>query len=176
MHGHSNYRITINGTEDEKVAIAEILGKAFERGEFFKLNKDDVIQDGIINVREPYDVVFLEDITNMALEMARAAIGSSFTIKGVIDTSESAGEYMDFVISYSGGELEEKSSWWYMYPDSCLEDMSYEEYCEDYGEDYSEEDFEKMKMGWFIVETRKGDVMMATVPLDQVRTIKVETE
>ena len=184
MHAHSDYKIVIRGNEAEKTAIAEILAKAFEGGEFFKLNKDDVIKGRIINVEETYDVVFLEDITNMALEMAKAAIGSEFSIEGVIDTSESAGEYMNFKISYSHGRLEERSSFWYAYPNDGLEDMSYEEYCEEFGfkeddeddyeVDYSEDDFEKMKKGWFIVETNKGDVMMATVPLDQIRIIEVE--
>ena len=32
----------------------------------------------------------LEDITNMAIEIAKKAPGSSFTIDGVVDTSESA--------------------------------------------------------------------------------------
>ena len=184
MHAKSNYKIVIHGSEAEKTAIAEILAKAFERGEGFKLNKSDVIKGRNIDVKETYDVVLLEDITNMALEMAKVASGSTFSIEGVIDTSESAGEYMNFKISYSHGKLEERSSFWYGYPNGGLEDMSYEEYCEEYGfkyddeddyeVDYSEDDFEKMKKGWFIVETNKGNVMMETVPLDHIRRIEVK--
>ena len=173
MHGHSDYKIAITGTEQELAAIAEVLSNVFKEETRNSVNKDEVISSGIVNIDETYEVTFLDDITNMALEMAKAATGSAFTIEGVIDTSESAGEYMNFKICYSQGELEEASSCWYMYPDSCLEEMTYEEYCDDYGDDYSEEDFEKMKMGWFIVETQKGVVMMATVPLDQVRRIEV---
>ena len=176
MHAHSDYKIEIYGADEEVAAVAEVLANAFEKDAFFRFDKADFIRDGILNVEETYAVVFLEDITALALEMAKVAMASTFTIEGVIDTSESAGEYMNFLICYTEGELEEKSSCWYMYPDGDLEDMTYEEYCEDYGDDYSEEDFEKMKKGWFIVETSKGDVMMATVPLDQVRTIKVETK
>lgn len=176
MHAHSDYKIEIYGADEEVANVAEVLANAFEKDEFFRFDKTDFIRDGVLNVEETYKVVFLEDITALALEMAKAAMGSTFTIEGVIDTSESAGEYMNFLISYTEGELEEKSSCWYMYPDSDLEDMTYEEYCEDYGDDYSEDDFEKMKKGWFIVETKKGDILMETVPLDQVRSIEVKPD
>lgn len=176
MHAHSNYKIKISGTKEELNAVAEVLINAFKDESRNNVDKDEFISNGLLKIDETYEVTFLEDITNMAVEMAKAAIGTTFTIDGVIDTSESAGEYMDFMVSYEQGELEEKSSWWYMYPDSFLQNMTYEEYCEDYGDDYSEEDFEKMQKGWFIVEAREGDVMMAFVPLDQVRTIKVEAE
>lgn len=176
MHAHSDYKIEIYGADEEVANVAEVLANAFEKDEFFRFDKTDFIRDGVLNVEETYKVVFLEDITALALEMAKAAMGSTFTIEGFIDTSESAGEYMDFLISYTEGELEEKSSCWYMYPDSDLEDMTYEEYCEDYGDDYSEDDFEKMKKGWFIVETKKGDILMETVPLDQVRSIEVKPD
>lgn len=176
MHAHSDYKIEIYGADEEVANVAEVLANAFEKDEFFRFDKTDFIRDGVLNVEETYKVVFLEDITALALEMAKAAMGSTFTIEGVIDISESAGEYMNFLISYTEGELEEKSSCWYMYPDSDLEDMTYEEYCEDYGDDYSEDDFEKMKKGWFIVETKKGDILMETVPLDQVRSIEVKPD
>ena len=80
---------------------------------------------------------------------------------------------MDFSTSYTNGEIVERSSDWYMYPESDLEDMTYEEYLEEYDEEYSEEDFNRMQQGWFIVETSGKDTVMETVPLDKIRKITI---
>ena len=174
MHAHSDYEIRIKGTKEEKNAVAEILGDTFKDDWHNSVNKEEFVDSGLLIIKDTYEVVFLEDITGMAIKMAKAAPGSSFSIKGVVDTSESAGEYMDIEITYSDSELTEKSSDWYMYPISEAEEMSYEEYCEEWGEEYSEEDYEKMRQGWFIVETRPEFTMMQTVPLSNVEIKKVD--
>ena len=138
---------------------------------------NDVVEE--IEVEEEYSLVWLENITNdLAVNMAKTAPELKFTIEGVVDTSESAGEYMDFSIAYSDGEIIEKSSCWYvmLYMDD-YED--YEEFCEEYCDDdeeplYSEEEFEKFQeeMDWFILESGDGAIV-DTVPLDNVRKIKI---
>lgn len=173
MHAHSDYTIEIKGTHEEKNILADMLYEVFKDEIFNKFEKEELIESGKLNIEGTYEVVMLEDITNMAIEMAKKAPGSSFTIEGVVDTSESAGEYMDFSISYANGEVIERSSDWYMYPESDLEDMTYEEYLEEYDEDYSEDDFNKMQKGWFIVETPGKDTVMENVPLSNVRAITV---
>lgn len=173
MHAHSDYTIEVKGTPEEKTVLADMLFEIFKDESYNKFEKDDFIDGGVLNIEDTYEVVMLEDITNMAVEMAKKASGATFTIEGVVDTSESAGEYMDFTISYANGEVEERSSDWYMYPESDLEDMTYEEYLEEYDEEYSEEDFERMQQGWFIVETMGGDTVMETVPQNKIRTIHI---
>ena len=37
--------------------------------------------DGVVEVKQTYNVVFLEDITDLAVEMAKAAKGSTFKSK-----------------------------------------------------------------------------------------------
>ena len=173
MHAHSDYTIEVKGTHEEKTVLADMLFEIFKDESYNIFEKDVFIDCGVLNIEETYEVVRLEDITNMAVEMAKKAYGATFTIEGVVDTSESAGEYMDFTVSYANGEVEEKSSDWYMYPESDLEDMTYEEYLDEYDEKYSEEDFERMQQGWFIVETMGGDTVMETVPQNKNRTIRV---
>ena len=173
MHAHSDYTIEIKGTHEEKNILADMLYEVFKDEIFNKFKKEELIESGKLNIEGTYEVVMLEDINNMAIEMAKKASASSFTIEGVVDTSESAGEYMDFSISYANGEVVERSSDWYMYPESDLEDMTYEEYLEEYDEEYSEEDFNRMQQGWFIVETPGKDTVMETVPLDKIRTIAI---
>lgn len=173
MHAHSDYKIEIKGTEEEKRILSDMLYEIFKDESYNRFEKKELIDRGMLNIEDTYEVVMLEDITNMAIEMAKKTSGASFRIEGVVDTSESAGEYMDFSISYTNGEVIEKSSDWYMYPESDLEDMTYEEYLEEYDEEYSEEDFNRMQQGWFIVETIGGDTIMETVPLDKIRAFSV---
>lgn len=173
MHAHSDYTIEVKGTPEEKTVLADMLFEIFKDESYNKFEKDDFIDGGVLNIEDTYEVVMLEDITNMAVEMAKKASDATFTIEGVVDTSESAGEYMDFTIFYANGEVEERSSDWYMYPESDIEDMTYEEYLEEYDEEYSEEDFKRMQQGWFIVETMGGDTVMETVPQNKIRTIHI---
>ena len=73
MHAHSDYKIEIYGTEDELTAVAEILSNAFKDEGRNNVNKDEFISSGLLKIDETYEVTFLEDITNLALEMAKAA-------------------------------------------------------------------------------------------------------
>lgn len=174
MHAHSDYKIEITSGKDNVAAVAELLADSFGNDEF---NKEDFIQNCAVYIKETYNVVYVEDITDLATAMATIAPKSAFTIEGVVDTSESAGEYMNFLITYADGELKEHSSNWYMYPDELVQFMTYEEYCDDYGDEYTEDDFEKMQKGWFIVEKSLFEnELMESVPLDQVRIIELKEE
>ena len=171
MHAHSTYTIKFNGTPEDIKKVLPVINEKLE------YDLEDVVEE--IEVEEEYSLVWLENITNdLAVNMAKIAPELKFTIEGVVDTSESAGEYMDFAISYIDGEITEKSSCWYvmMFMDDFEE---YEEFCEEYCDDdgeplYSEEEFEKFKehMDWFVLESGDGAIVDA-VPLEDIRKIKI---
>lgn len=123
--------------------------------------------------------MWLENITNdLALNIAKSAPALKFTIEGVVDSSESAGEYMDFAISYKDGEITEKSSCWYIM--MSMDDFEeYEEFCEEYCDDdgeplYSEEEFNEFQelMECFVLDSGDGAIV-DTVPLEYVRRIHI---
>ena len=171
MHAHSTYTIKFKGTPEDIKKVLPVINEKLE------YDLEDVVEE--IEVEEEYSLVWLENITNdLAVNIAKTAPKLKFTIDGVVDTSESAGEYMDFAISYNDGEITEKSSCWYvmMFMDDFEE---YEEFCEEYCDDdgeplYSEEEFEKFKehMDWFVLESGDGAIV-DTVPLDDIRKIKI---
>lgn len=175
MGTHSNYKIEISGTSEELTAVGRVLNSTFENDSYNNVNINEVYSNSLtIYINNTYEVALLEDITNMAMKMAKAASCTTFIIAGEIDASEVAGEYMKFRISYSQNEIEKSFSFWYMEPNRDVKEMSYEEFCEESFDEYSEEDFKKMQNGWYMVETREGTVMMETVPLNQVEKIKIE--
>ena len=171
MHAYSTYTIKFDGKADNIKKVLPIIN------EKLKYNIIDVVEK--IEVKEEHSLVWLENITNdLALNIAKASPELKFTIEGVVDTSESAGEYMNFVISYDDGEITEKSSCWYvmMFMDNFDE---YEEFCEAYYDDdgeplYSEEEFEKFKenMYWFILESGDGAIV-DSIPLENIRKIRM---
>ena len=73
-----------------------------------------MIGKDFITIEETNQVVWLDDIVEMAKDAAKAANGiTSFTIGGTIDDSESCGQYMDFLIEYKDNALTVQSSDWY---------------------------------------------------------------
>lgn len=162
MHAHSTYTIKIDGsTEDIKKATA-VLAIAFDDESIF--GKDS------IEIEETYQFVFVPDIVRLAELMAtNAPTISCFTISGTVDTSESAGEYMDFIIKYENGSLSVQSSCWYliMYTD---EFNDYDEFCEVYG-GYSEEEYEELrKWPHYILNSGSGDIV-TEVPLTDPKMV-----
>ena len=92
------------------------------------------------------------------------AIKSDFVLTGVIDTSFSAGEYMDFRFSKKGEQLIVESSDWYI--ETCMETYkNYEDFCENFF-DCTEAEYEKFKNSEFvnILETENGEILSDTVP------------
>ena len=176
MHAHSSYLIRVSGTKKEIDSISQVLSESFS-------DETIVIPEPVANttdyslvvgINETYQVVLLENITEMAEKMAEAAKGSFFSIDGTIDTSESAGEYMDFSITYESKTIEVRSSAWY-----CIigENTTYEEFCEWYddeedGHKFSLEEFEN---GNYYLERGPGEIV-AEVPLDDVDIIELEPE
>ena len=176
MYAFSNYVIKIQNADNQIEEMAKVLSDAYKAEDHFKFNKRKFIQEEGVFIEHTETVVLLEDITELAKKLAKTAPLASFVIKGIIDTSSSAGEYMNFIITYKQGLLEEHSSDWYRY--AYLEDLDYEEFCEQFEDEYSEEEFEDMQADeyeWFIVETTKGDKLLKMVPIDHVRKITIES-
>lgn len=168
MHGHTSFEINISGSENDVKEINNTIKVVIT---------DEAFDEGAeIEIEETYKCVDIDEITELAINMAKAAPDSSFEMSGVIDTSESAGEFMDFAFAYKSGAITRQSSDWYM--ETCIEDYdSYEDFIDEWEDevgDLSEERFEALKDKnefVFFVETRDGIVIMSEVPLSHVDTI-----
>ena len=168
MHGHTSFEVKIDGNDDNVKAINDVIKGTIT---------DERFDEGSeIEIEETYKCVDLEERTGMAIKMTKSAADASFEINGVIDTSESAGELMDFSFVYDAEKLVRKSSDWYI--ETCIEDYeSYDEFIdewEDEAGDLSEEEFEDLRDEnefVFFVEAEGGTVVMTEVPLSHVVTI-----
>lgn len=169
MHAYSMYTIKFDGEPDDIKKVLPIIGE--------KLGYEIAEVTDSIKV-EDETLVWVENITEeLAKLMAEAAPSLVFTIDGCVDTSESAGEYMDFSISYRDGKITVASSCWYIYfYGDDYED--YEEFCEEFLDDednphYTEEEFDEFcdsDEELFVLDSGSGDIVSA-VPLDNVREI-----
>lgn len=164
MNAYSNYTIILKGNNAEKTAAADAIHEKMK-------GENEFDEDGVMEVEQTYDVVWLEDIQAMAAEMAKAAKGCELTIEGLVDTSASAGEYMDFKIQYKEGKLTSYSSCWYLQDSTSFYGDDYETYCKYYeeGEEpITQEEFDdiiKNHSGYFfILDSGDGDVVFE-VPL-----------
>lgn len=135
-------------------------------------------EDGSLFIEENYGVVWLDDLERMAIEMAKAAEDSSFTMRGRVDCAENSGEIMDFEIHYISHKIIVKNSGWFceFFVD---EDMSFEEFCEEYGIHESqgtEEKFPKAKQSEegaiYVLDSGQGEIV-SKVELSNVHEIKI---
>lgn len=147
MHAHADFNITIT-----KSSNAE-LTKITEYIESLDLRNTEVSIDGNnVSVEDSYDIVFLDDIIDFVEEIAALCPNVSFTVKGCTDTSESAGEYLDFEMKYENKKITVKWSDWYVFF-YANDYETFEEFSESYGGRYSEEFFNGLKYGeWYALE------------------------
>jgi NAD-dependent DNA ligase len=155
--------------------IIELSGKQKDMQKVFpiikeKLPYDEIEEDEEIVVSRTSELIYCEDIAKqLALPMMKAAPTLKFSINGVTDTSESAGEYQDFRIEYANSKLNVFYSSWYisMFAANYFDD--YEEFCEEYCDEnekplYTEAQFEKFaEEEWNLVED--CNLPMLQVPL-----------
>ena len=92
--------------------------------------------------------------------------GVNFEMSGLIDTSLSAGELMDFKFVFENGVLLEQHSDWYI-EDNMDQWDTFEEFDESFDGAYDEATYEKFKKCGFMytLETEDGDVLSENVPL-----------
>ena len=78
MHAHSSYNIEMYGDETD---ISKLIKTVINP----KLGDNYADNESIIAVQETYQVVFLEDIRELAKEMVKAASAVMFCITGTVD-------------------------------------------------------------------------------------------
>ncbi len=143
MHAHTTTKIHF----DEHVTDT-ILGKALVVIAH-AADDSDLRADGrFFVVEESYHLVWIEDIQDLAKELAKLCEGvCGFEISGTVDTSESAGEYKDFEFRFDGKKLKRSESPWYLLECSTLSwDDDYDAFCDDFEEGaYSREFFDRLK-------------------------------
>ncbi len=162
MHACSNYTIKLVGTEEEIKKATAVVATVF--------HDESLLGKDCIEIEETYQFVWVQDVTKLAELMVKNSPNiSSFMIAGTVDTSESAGEYMDFLIKYEQGSLSVQSSCWYLILDAD-EFEDYEEFSEVY-EGYSEEEYEELcQCPHYILDSGDGDIV-TEVPLDDFKVI-----
>ena len=152
MHAHTS--LTLSFSDDLELDLAGQVREVVENA----ANDVNVYfeSDGSLNFEESYALVWYEDIVDVAKVLAGLCKGKTgFVIDGTVDTSESAGEYMDFYISFKDDVLSCESSPWYLcYNGTDCWDDDYDTFCEEFDrpEDvengvhtYSEEFFNALK-------------------------------
>lgn len=98
-----------------------------------------------------------------------AKLNKDIDIAATVDTSEAAGEMMDYLVSSVDGQLKIKRSDWYV--EACMDD--YEDY-EDFSDsfcDCSEEEYAEIKDCEFVylLETDDGEILSVEVPMYEVK-------
>lgn len=118
MHAYSFITIDLTAAKSDVNKLTAFLADKLDDQNCF----DDFDSEGTgvqvaqayFEVEECYACVWLDDIEELAVRMAKLAPDATFTLKGVVDSSESAGELMDFIIEYSNDKLTSRSSCWYI--------------------------------------------------------------
>lgn len=165
MGAWSTYSIKFNGKKESVKMVTELLSSLF--GAHLKIKEENEVA-----VNEERKYVWVEDISNqLAVEMVKAASDVEFVIQGTVDTSEQAGEYMDFIIEYKNQKLTERSSCWYVENIEGIEDFFEES--DDWDEKEIEDNFERfMELGKYILDSGDGEIV-DEVPLDEPVEIEI---
>ena len=115
MHAYSHYVVAILG-DDEDVSVGM---------EFLKETvNEDIDINPIVMIDENYDIVWIHDIIEMAIETAKKIPDSKFVFSGFVDCTENCGEVMQFGIVYENQELKIYNSDW-IYFDDDIEEIYY---------------------------------------------------
>lgn len=163
-----NYKFTANTNEDLEIAKA-----------FFENLGCEIYTDGLVlyadgeceqfSDPEPIEVLYLRRASTVYEDLVKV-IGHDVVLEGTIDTSEAAGEYMDFRFEMNEGEKKCYCTDYYQEFDKCAY-MSYEDFCEEFGNRYSQEQFDAItdEDSYFVVraeEAPMGDycVIVKEVP------------
>lgn len=173
MHAHTSFTLTFSSLpEENKKQIEDFMSRPeYDLG-------DVKIDNNEFKIEETYGVVFIEDVITFMKAIAKLSPDSAFTAKGCVDTSESAGEYMDFEITFKDMILTAKYSEWYTRVGPWDYDSS-EEFLEEHGEKYDEEKYkELLSIGkMYALERdvcdRSQDELVAEVPLDFEETYHI---
>ena len=206
MRPHASYDITLSGSaEDILEALFCITDVICDQNDVLPqlLDKYDADEDEIddddddchiakvddassileetIDIWQTEDCVWIEDIEKLAAELAICAPTIKFSISGHIDdTSDNAGDEMDFKISYSNNKLISQKTDWYQY----IHMDDFEDYYEfgdrflgaDGKPRYSQDDYEGFRQcadEWYVLDGGKGE-FSTNAPLGEPVRIKLK--
>lgn len=157
MNAYASYTINIIGNDTELKSISKVVAETFDDTSY--------IGDNPIEISDTDTIVRNGEIRVLAIDMAKAAPNAAFTIQGSRDTSESSGEYEDFLFEYKDGKLSECYSCLYI-PLEADEYDSYEDFCDRF-DGFSEEDFCFFQtVPHYVLDSGHGEVV-AKVPLGE---------
>lgn len=143
MHIKTSFKIILDSAADSE---------KFARVLMQYLDDEIVIRDNAIEVDETYRVYHISGVKELFEKVVEGVDGIPFSGTGVIDTSESAGEYMDFAVKSDGKTLTVSYSGWYIifygtdYDD--MEEDELQEYVAGNFPEKSYEDFVKLRDKW----------------------------
>ena len=155
-----------------------VLPELLDRYDYDEVDEDDIsVFEEEIEIWQTHDCVWIEDLEDLAIDIATTVPAIYFSIKGHIeDTSDNAGDEMDFRIYYQEGKLfSQTTDWyWYLHMDDFPDYASFcVKVCDLYGNPrYSEEDYEGFRAcadEWYVLDGGQGE-FSNDVPLrDPVR-------
>lgn len=169
MHAHSDLKFKFNGDKADIEKVKSFLEDRFD---------DDVEGDEDFDaiIEETYACVWIDNIAELAVEIVKLAPKLGFVLSGVVDTSESAGEYMDYEIRYENEKLTLRHSCWYVYF-YAYDYESYEECVEETEGRYTEEEYNFGIENEDAVVLDSGDgAVMAEAPLCDPIEIEIDVE
>lgn len=167
MPAYSSYKISLAGERADIEAATTVAGAVF--------HDKNMVGREIIDIVKNDEVVWVDDVSKLAEKMVRAARGLKLmTIVGTVDTGESAGEYMDFLVKYEDGKLSVQSSCWYLVLEAGKY-ANYEDFCKAYS-GCTEEVFEILRKGrYFMLDSGNGGIA-TEVPLDEAEEVDLDCE
>ena len=128
MCAFASYVIALKGTYAElRDGLRCIIDTIGDQGNFLseliaRYNLDEIDENNPaateeqIEIRNARHCVWIEDLEKLAIDIAMAVPAMWFSIKGHIkDTSDGAGDEMDFLIFHQAGKLFLQSTDWYLY-------------------------------------------------------------
>lgn len=166
MSTYASYTINIIGNDAELKSISKVVAEAFDDTSY--------VGENPIEIEDTDIIVWDGEIRELAIDMAKAAPNAGFSIRGTTDTSESSGEYQDFLFEYKDGKISECCSCWYI-PLEADEYDSYEDFCDRF-DGFSEEDFNLFQTEpHYVLDSGHGEVV-AKVPLGEPRIRDIITK
>ena len=168
-----NIRVT-SGTDNDAVVLQKCLA---EWDDFFEGDSPSLFVEGEDLYGHTDD---MDEMDNLAISIAKALPASDFLISGRINTSEKAGEYMNFLIEYKDKRLLSKHSSWYVY--MWADDFDeYEDFAENYQDKkgkprYTKEQFEAFQKTQHFVLESGGGACVPEVPLEYEKELDVDRQ
>ncbi len=96
------FTLNLSGTDEDASVLHDCLTEWDDCFEDDEPSSEVIVDDGDEGLYHHDDIGEVQDL---AISIAEALSYSEFTIKGYIDTSESASEFMDFLITYKNNTL-----------------------------------------------------------------------